>query len=145
MNNMNQSHKPCSGFFRILAGLMLALLFGGAAQAAESQGFTARSEGLAGTLTFAAAPLKSMTPVAFVLEVRDARGEPLTDCTVKCDLSMPAMPMPENRPSVKAEEGRYLGEAVFTMAGAWRASFELQLPGGQRKSLTFDLPRVLLK
>lgn len=91
------------------------------------------------------APLVAMTRIPFELQLTDAAGTPQTGASVRCDLSMPAMAMPINRPAVTEKGGSYRGEAIFTMAGAWRATFEILLATGETRTLTFDLDRVLLK
>jgi hypothetical protein len=58
---------------------------------------------------------------------------------------MPAMPMPENRPTLSPGETAYTGEAIFTMAGAWRVSILIHPAGGEQSRLIFDIDRVLLK
>jgi len=133
-------------------GLLLAMLLCIATASAEArERSTTRLEvpGIAGgtaVLEFSAAPLVSMTTIPFRLELKRADGSPLTGADVACDLTMPAMPMPENRPAAREmQPGNYRGEAVFTMAGAWQAACAIELPAGGKEILLFDIKRVLLK
>jgi len=98
------------------------------------------------SLEFAAAPLVTMTPIPFRLELKKAGNTPFAGAKVRCDLTMPAMPMPENRPKVmETEPGIYTGEAIFTMAGAWQAAFSVENPAGGKEILLFEIEKVLLK
>lgn len=127
-------------FLLILSALAAPALAGGETRLEETA-----SGDLRAVLLLRAAPLIAMTRIPFELQLTDAAGSPQTGASVRCDLSMPAMAMPINRPAVTEKGGSYRGEAIFTMAGAWRATFEILLPNGEAKTLTFDLDRVLLK
>lgn len=119
------------------------------AQAGESA--TTRYElpaagGGTAVLEFAAAPLVAMTVIPFRLDLKNADGTPLTGAAVHCDLTMPSMPMPENRPKVSKRDGAYVGELIFTCTqGAWRFTCIVDQPDGQQQTLAFDIPRVRLK
>lgn len=102
-------------------------------------------EGGQAILTFAADPLITMTPIPFHLILTDLSGSPIPDAKVRCELTMPAMAMPENRPAIKETDGAYWGEALFTMAGEWRSEFHVAMPDGRLEILVFDIERVLLK
>lgn len=128
--------------------LVVAILLGWPLQTSAGEGsgrFEAtEAEGYRGVLEFAADPLVTMRPTSFDLILYDPSGHRTTAPTVTADLTMPAMPMPQNRPAVTAVGDRYTGEAIFTMAGAWRATFTIDGQTG-RARLVFDIPRVLLK
>ncbi|ALC17083.1 hypothetical protein DSOUD_2320 [Desulfuromonas soudanensis] len=124
----------------ILSALAVPALAGGETRLVERA-----SGGLNAVLLLKEAPLVAMTQIPFELQLTDDAGSPLTGASVRCDLSMPAMAMPINRPAVTEKGGSYRGEAIFTMAGAWRATFEILLPNGEAKTLIFDMDRVLLK
>jgi hypothetical protein len=97
-------------------------------------------------LEFAAAPLVTMTVTPFRLDLKNADGTPLTGAAVHCGLTMPSMPMPENRPKVSERDGAYVGELIFTCTqGAWRFTCVVGQPDGQQQTLAFDIPRVRLK
>ena len=137
--------------WRILGVLLLAfstLLPTAMAAVAASPGTRLEMEGIGGgkaMLNLASAPLTTMTPTPFHLMLTDVTGTPITGAEVRCDLTMPAMPMPENRPELHEEDGVYWGDAIFTMAGAWQATFSVQMPDGRLEILIFDVGRVLLK
>ncbi|BCR03417.1 hypothetical protein DESUT3_04860 [Desulfuromonas versatilis] len=130
-------------------GLLLAVLLLSGPAAAGEEGLTrlqARGDrGSLAVLELQGAPLRTMTPVPFRLLLQDEAGQPLTGANLSCDLTMPAMPMPANRPAVSAAAEGYAGEAIFTMAGAWRASFAASWPEGRQESFVFDIEQVLLK
>ena len=121
--------------------LLLTTPAGAAATRVEASG----SGGYRGVLRLAAAPLVTMRPIPFTLVLLDPAGQPTTAPELVCDLVMPAMPMPENRPRLVAGQDSYSGEAVFTMAGAWRMQVAVRRNGSEIARLSFDLGRVLLK
>ena len=133
---------------RILAFLLLLMSFTSQGLAASSPGTRLEIEGIDGgkaILKLAAEPLRTMTATPFHLTLTDGAGNPITGAQVRCDLTMPAMPMPENRPAVGERDGFYWGEAVFTMAGDWQAAFQVAMPDRRLEILIFDIDRVLLK
>lgn len=90
--------------------------------------------------------LVTMTAIPFRLTIRDATGRPVTGAKVNCDLTMPAMTMPENRPQVAERDGGYRGELVFTCAmGAWRISCLAEKADGSRQRMTFDIDKVRMQ
>lgn len=97
-------------------------------------------------LEFAAAPLVAMTVIPFRLDLKNADGTPLSGAAVSCDLTMPSMPMPENRPKISEHDGVYIGELIFTCTqGAWRLTCAVTQPDGGQQTLAFDIPRVRMK
>lgn len=134
----------------LLFGTALALTLAiGAADSASQQPARLETAGPAGgraVLELATSPPVTMTPVPFSLRLTDRSGAPLQGADVRCDLTMPAMPMPENRPAVKEKApGIYSGVAIFTMAGAWQAAFDITLRDGNLQELTFTIEQVQLK
>lgn len=97
-------------------------------------------------LEFAAAPLVAMTVIPFRLELKNADGTPLTGAEIRCELTMPSMPMPENRPKITERDGAYVGDMIFTCTrGAWRFTCVVTPPEGGQRTLAFDIPRVQMK
>jgi hypothetical protein len=138
--------NPLERIGKILAFALLLLSLSNNASA--SSGTRMEIDGIDGgkaILKLASDPLRTMTPTPFHLTLTDGTGKPITGAEVRCDLTMPAMPMPENRPAVREKDGFYWGEAVFTMAGAWQAAFQVAMPDGRLEILLFDIERVLLK
>jgi hypothetical protein len=89
--------------------------------------------------------LVTMTKIPFRLVVKDAAGQPVSGAQVSCDLTMPDMIMPKNRPKVSPRDGFYGGDLIFTCAqGAWRISCEVLRQGHPRQTLIFDIDRVRL-
>jgi len=134
--------------FSLLAALLPCLLIlpAQAENRATTRFEVPAAAGGTAVLEFAAAPLVAMTVVPFRLELKKADGTPLTGAAVRCDLTMPSMPMPENRPKVSARDGAYVGELIFTCTqGAWRFTCVVAQPDGQQQTLAFDIPRVRLK
>lgn len=90
--------------------------------------------------------LVTMTAIPFRLLINDATGRPLSGAKVSCDMIMPSMPMPENRPKVIERDGAYVGKLIFTCAmGAWRINCLAEQTGGFRQMLTFDIAKVRMK
>jgi hypothetical protein len=90
--------------------------------------------------------LVTMTPIPFRLTISDAAGQPLTGAKVSCDMTMPSMAMPENRPKVSEQNGSYGGELIFTCAmGAWRIGCVAEKTDGSRQMMTFDIDKVRMK
>ncbi len=114
--------------------------------AGTTTSFEARGDlGYRGGLEFQAAPLVTMRPIGFSLTLVDPSGRRTTAPLATCDLIMPAMPMPDNRPRLVPGEDAYQGQAIFTMAGGWQAVVTFQTAEGHPEKLVFDLGTVLLK
>lgn len=97
-------------------------------------------------LELQAEELVTMTVIPFRLLINDATGRPLTGAKVSCDMIMPSMPMPANRPKVVEHDGVYRGEMIFTCAmGAWRINCLAETTDGFRQMLTFDIAKVRMK
>lgn len=97
-------------------------------------------------LELQAEALVTMTAIPFRLMVKDTAGKPLTGAKVTCELTMPSMPMPENRPKVTERNGVYVGEMVLTCTmGEWRATCLVEDGKGMRRTMTFDLGTARMK
>ena len=96
-------------------------------------------------IIFADAPLKTMTETPFAIKVTGATGIAITDAKLHVSLDMPDMPMPPNHPAATWQDGAYRGTAIFTMAGAWQATVNIQRPGYDQEYVTFDIGQVMLK
>lgn len=130
--------RPSLKLFYLVALLYIAT----PAMANETTLHTDASQPLAASLKLSAAPLKSMTEIPF----RFVLGNTAIGIrTAACELTMPAMPMPENRPDLECVDNSCTGTAVFTMAGAWRATFGLLLRDGSHASIVFDINMVEMK
>ena len=127
------------------AVLLLALFLAGPAEAAVTRVESAGQGGFRGVLELAADPLYTMRPTPFTLTLFDPAGRQTASLEPHCDLVMPAMPMPENRPRLTTGQNRFSGEAIFTMAGDWQMLVSFATASGAKEQLTFDLGRVLLK
>ncbi|PLY00620.1 MAG: hypothetical protein C0623_07095 [Desulfuromonas sp.] len=96
-------------------------------------------------LVFAADALKTMTEIPFRIEFGDDPGHrPILHSAV-CSLTMPAMPMPANHPNLKCSKSTCTGTAVFTMAGAWQATFGLIMENGANTSISIGIDMVEMK
>ena len=91
--------------------------------------------------------LVTMKVIPFRLTIKEASGQPLTGAKVSCDMTMPSMAMPENRPKVmERADGSYGGELIFTCAqGAWRITCVAEKRDGSSQTAIFDIPRVRMK
>jgi YtkA-like len=64
----------------------------------------------------------------------------VTGARVGCDMTMPAMPMPPNHPTVvESSPGVYRMEVMFTMAGDWEATVQALLPDGSVNEFVFAM------
>ena len=130
--------------FKTAAILCLAIpLTISVALAAQTVFKTDKDQKKAASLVFATASLKTMTEIPFTITLDEQ-----SDATIQsaaCDLTMPAMPMPENRPDLTCSGNRCNGKAVFTMAGKWQATFGLIMQDGSHSSIIFDIPMVKMK
>lgn len=128
----------------LLCGLLLSHAYAGSRATTRFEASSAASA--TAVLEFAAAPLVAMTVIPFRLEVKNADGTTLSGAAVDCNLTMPSMPMPDNRPKITARDGAYVGEIVFTCTqGAWRFTCATAGGNGPPSTFAFDLPRVRMK
>jgi len=58
---------------------------------------------------------------------------------------MPDMPMPPNHPAATWKDGAYRGTAIFTMAGAWEMTVNIQRPGYDQEHVIFKIDQVMMK
>ncbi|MBW2476009.1 MAG: FixH family protein [Deltaproteobacteria bacterium] len=96
-------------------------------------------------LSFAQEPLKTMTETPFSIELIGPSGKTITDAKLMISLDMPAMSMPPNHPKAPYEDNAYRGVAIFTMAGAWQFTINIQRPGYDQEQAVFDLEKVVMK
>jgi hypothetical protein len=76
----------------------------------------------------------------FLITVTDKAGDPVSGAQVQLDMTMPAMPMPPNRPeAVEKAPGQYATPVTFTMAGEWQALITVKTPQGEDISVSFDM------
>lgn len=133
--------------FTMLIFLMIAavtLLSPADTLAEETVLVTDQKQPIAGTLLFSAAPLKSMTKIPFRLNLADSENKHSIH-SAACKLTMPAMAMPDNQPALSCSGSSCTGTAIFTMAGAWQATFGLILKDGSHASIVFDIDMVKMK
>ena len=134
---------------RRLAGLALVLAIGcaaGTALAAPISITAVDADPGSAILELQTDELVTMTAIPFRLLIRDAAGHAVTGARVSCDLTMPSMTMPENRPKVTERDGAYGGELIFTCAmGAWRIRCLAEHSDGSKQVMTFDIERVRMK
>lgn len=126
--------------------LLLACLLPSPAAAAPIRVQAADAAPGSAVLELQADELVTMTPIPFRLLIRTPDGRPLTGAHVNCEMVMPSMTMPENRPKVVERDGHYGGELIFTCAmGAWRIICSAEATGGQQQTMTFDIEKVRMK
>lgn len=110
------------------------------AAATEPGRFVQAGSEMSVTLQVDPFPPRSMRKATFRITVTDPSGAPLQGATVVCDMTMPAMPMPVNRPeAVEDDPGVYTAEVLFTMAGDWEAAVHVALPDGRAETFTFAM------
>jgi len=128
--------------------LLLLLLFAGGTRqswAGLSLYHAQATDGVSAYLLFEETPLVTMRSIPFVLVVRNADGNHLKGLSFENSLTMPAMPMPPNHPETSETSYGYIGRAIFTMEGAWKATFTAISHEQPTMNLVFDIPQVLLK
>lgn len=132
-----------------LTALAFAILAMGAPSSAAAAPIRLQSTEAApgsAVLELQADELVTMTAIPFRLLINDAAGRPLAGAKVSCDMVMPSMAMPENRPKVTERAGAYVGELIFTCAmGAWRINCVAEKAGGFRQTMSFDIAKVRMK
>jgi hypothetical protein len=75
----------------------------------------------------------------FDVTLTDGQGQAITDAKVSLDLTMPAMPMPQNAlDAQQTSNGFYHATGRFTMRGLWRIEVIIER-GGQKQSVFFDV------
>jgi hypothetical protein len=85
-------------------------------------------------------PPLPMKQASFVLTITDSQSLPVQGATVFCDMSMPAMPMPPNRPqALEGRPGAYSADILFTMAGEWQTDVQVALQDGSTHTFTFAM------
>lgn len=132
--------------FTLLSCSLLSAILSVSAIAGESvSSFSANSGNISAVLTLETSPLVTMRPTPFTLSVVDESAKPITGLDFICALTMPAMPMPPNRPDIEQDDTFYRGTMTFTMAGAWQATCRATGTDGQTFDLVFDIPTVLMK
>ena len=97
------------------------------------------------TVTFADAPLETMTETPFAIMIAGATGITISDAKLSIALDMPEMPMPPNHPVATWKDGAYRGTAIFTMAGAWQMTVNIQRPGYDQEQIIFKIDQVMMK
>jgi hypothetical protein len=124
----------------------LALLFSSCGQTDEPAGgaepghFVQSQNGITADLKVEDYPPLPMRKALFSLALTNADGMALAGATVLCDMTMPEMAMPLNRPQLgETQPGFYSAEVLFTMAGKWQAALEVTLSDGRTKTFTFAM------
>jgi len=128
---------------RIAVLFFAALFLAGSLNAAETIVKTDANQEVAATLVFSTSPLRTMTEIPFSFTL-DENGDKTIE-SAACDLTMPAMPMPDNHPDLSCSETECTGKAIFTMAGKWQATFGLLMKDGSHTSIVFDIAMVKMK
>ncbi len=132
-------------FVRWFLLTLILLTIAMAASAAETRMEKTSPGGSLVVVTFADAPLKTMTETPFKIELTGPSDKVIKDAKFNLSLDMPAMPMPPNHPKVAWQGDAYHGVAVFTMAGAWQVFVNIQRPGYDQEQVVFDIEEVLMK
>ena len=142
---MSPRHPALCAMSALVLSLALALPPGPAWAAPLA--FPATAGGTGGAvLELQADKLVTMTAIPFRLTIRDAQGQPVTGARVNCNLTMPSMRMPDNRPKLTERDGAYVGELILTCTmGDYRAECVVEEAGGARRTLAFDIGRARLK
>lgn len=124
---------------------LVLLLLTSSVQAADTVLYSADSDGSTATLTISSNPIVSMTQVDLHLTINKAHGVMLMPASASCDLTMPAMPMPKNRPVLECGPIGCSGKAIFTMAGEWDVICDVTFSSGKTSQLLFVIDMVKMK
>lgn len=107
--------------------------------AADTRLATNSEHGMRATLVLDSAPLVAMRPTRLELQVESPA---VTPRQARCEMTMPSMPMPPNRPMLRPLGEYLVGEVIFTMAGEWRASCKIDFVDGSSETFVFELGMV---
>ena len=121
------------------------LLLTSSVQAEETVLYSADADGSTATLTLSSNPILTMTQVDLYLKMNKAHGDTLLPTSAVCDLTMPAMPMPRNRPVLECGPIGCSGKAIFTMAGEWDVICDVTFSSGKTSQLLFVIDMVKMK
>jgi hypothetical protein len=84
-------------------------------------------------------PPAGFSTANFDVTLKDESGQAVSDASITLDLTMPEMPMPNNKVAAKyTDNGLYQGAGRFTMRGWWRIEVIIQR-GGEKLSAFFDV------
>jgi len=84
-------------------------------------------------------PPASGSASQFIVNLSDAKNQPVSDAAISLDLTMPEMWMPPNQLNmVSGDAGKYEASGYFTMRGLWRIEVIITR-GGQKQSVFFDV------
>ena len=120
------------GFLLIVSLTLSTLLLPGCAQGGKSpsQSIVATAENLSAQFSVVPDPPIPMREAVLELTLHDTAGRPVEDAIISMELTMPAMRMPLNQPSVEYKgSGVYSANALFTMAGEWQVRVEVDASG----------------
>ena len=138
---MNRAARPALMILAIIVFLSTSAVLCAAETRLEKPAFKSGKV----TVTFADAPLKTMTETPFAVTITGATGITISDAKLSIDLDMPDMPMPPNHPAATWQDGAYRGTAIFTMAGAWQMTVHIQRPGYDQEQVIFQIDQVQMK
>jgi hypothetical protein len=107
----------------------------------ESGAFPPQTVGdLTVTLRVSPYPPAPMRQAEFSISIADGQGRLVAGAQVSCDMTMPAMAMPPNRPqAVERSPGIYTTPVMFTMAGDWEALIEVLPKDGTSSGFRFSM------
>ena len=124
---------------------LVFLLLTSSVQAAETVLYSVDADGSTETLTISTNPILTMTQVDLNLTMNKAHGDTLMPTSAFCDLTMPAMPMPRNRPVLECGPIGCRGNAIFTMAGEWDIICDVTFSSNKTSQLLFVIDMVQMK
>jgi hypothetical protein len=137
-------HLPGSGLFFLVLAALSALTLAACGSRGETAStashFISAAAGIRVDLTVRPFPPSPMEKASFEIIISDGDGGPVSGATIRCEMTMPGMAMPMNRPPVtESHPGAYSAEVVFTMAGRWQAALDVRLPDGRTGAFLFPI------
>lgn len=130
-------NKSCRFALFVFSVLYLTLPI--SVSAADTRLATTSEHGMRATLVLDNSPLVAMRPTRLELQVEAPVASPRQ---ARCEMTMPSMPMPPNRPLLRPLGEYLVGEVIFTMAGDWRASCKIDFVDGSNETFVFELGMV---
>lgn len=108
---------------------------------AEDKTFQVTSDsGILYDLNIKAEALEAMKPLPVMIKLSGPDGTPISGADITCSLSMPAMAMSNNTPSINESNtaGQYEGVFLITMGGLWEVTLTSMYDSGNKEVVVFS-------
>lgn len=112
---------------------------------AEHKTYQKTSEsGVLFTLTVESDKPEPMKPLPISISVSDPEGTPVSGIIMNCSLTMPAMAMARNTPTIKetVDAGQYESIFLLTMGGLWEVELTSVYDSGKKEVVVIAIPDI---